>query len=250
MQRFTGKVAVVTGAGGGIGEGYAKAFATEGANVVIAELNGAAGDRVASEINTAGGGKAIAVQCDVADEQSTMRMAGEAIAAFGGVDFLVNNAGLFKDMEQYSTMDIPVSYWNKFFDISLTGALLCSRAVAPSMRERGGGAIVNQSSTAAYMGAGAYGIAKLAQNGLTYTLAKELGPWNIRVNGIAPGPTDTEAMRQVDPNIIQAVIGMSGLAKMATPQDMADVALYLCSDQARLVSGVIMTVDGANIFRP
>jgi len=163
---------------------------------------------------------------------------------------LINNAGLFKDMEQHTSMDIPVSYWNKFFDISLTGALLCARAVVPSMRERGGGAIVNQSSTAAYMGAGAYGIAKLAQNGLTFTLAKELGPSNIRVNGIAPGPTDTEAMRQVDPNVIQAVIGMSGLGKLATPQNMADVALFLASEEAAMVSGVIITVDGAAIFRP
>ncbi|MGE0880524.1 MAG: SDR family oxidoreductase [Acidimicrobiia bacterium] len=250
MKGIAGKVAVVTGAGGGIGEGYAKAFAAEGANVVIAELNGAAGERVAGEINAGGGGKAIAVQCDVSDEQSTLAMANAAIAAFGGIDFCINNAGLFKDMEQYGCMNIPVAYWNKFFDISMTGALLVSRAVAPSMISRGGGSIVNQSSTAAYMGAGAYGIAKLAQNGLTFSLAKELGPHGIRVNGIAPGPTDTEAMRQVPTEVIQGVLAMSGLGKMATPQDMANVALFLCSDYAALVSGIIMTVDGAAIFRP
>src|SRR5262245_32259188 len=121
MQRFVGKVAVVTGAGGGIGEGYAKAFAAEGASIVIAEINGEAGQRVAKEIE-ADGGRAIAVQCDVSDEESTKRVAAEATSAFGGVDVLINNAGLFKDMEQYSSMNIPVAYWQKFFDISLTGA--------------------------------------------------------------------------------------------------------------------------------
>jgi NAD(P)-dependent dehydrogenase (short-subunit alcohol dehydrogenase family) len=249
MQRFVDKVVVVTGAGGGIGEGYAKAFAAEGASIVIAELNAAAGERVAKEIE-ASGGNALAVACDVSDEEATKRLGAEAVSAFGGVDVLVNNAGLFKDMEQHSLEEIPISYWNKFFDISFTGALLCARAVAPSMRERGGGAIINQSSTAAYMAAGAYGLAKLAQNGLTYCLAKEFGPSNIRVNGIAPGPTDTEAMRQQSAEVITAVLAMSGLGKMATPQDMANVVLFLASDEAALVSGVITTVDGAAIFRP
>src|SRR5205814_8802692 len=118
---------------------------------------------------------------------STEAMGAAAADAFGVVHFVVNNAAIFEGMELHSLLDVPLAYWNKFFAVNMTGALLVTRALVPLMTE--GGAIVNQSSTAAWMGGGYYGIAKLALHGLTHTLAQELGPRGIRVNAIAPGPT-------------------------------------------------------------
>ncbi|MFN8027477.1 MAG: SDR family oxidoreductase [Acidimicrobiia bacterium] len=247
MERFIGKTAIVTGAGNGIGEGYAKAFAAEGATVVVADLDETNGERVAGEIN-ASGGKALAVVCDVTDEKSTLALAERAASEFGGVDVVINNAGLYRGMEHHTLQDIPVSYFQKFFDVSLTGALLVTRACVPSMTERGGGSIVNQSSTGAYMGAGAYGIAKLAQHGLTHSLARELGPLNIRVNAIAPGPTDTAATRELPGDIVSQILATLPLSRMGMPQDMADAALFLSSPEASWITGVILRVDGGQFM--
>jgi 3-oxoacyl-[acyl-carrier protein] reductase len=249
MGEFDGKVAVVTGGGGGIGEAYAKGLAAAGARVVIAELDGAQGERVAKEIESQGG-RAIAVRTDVSSEASTLAMGKAARDAFGGVDFLINNAAIFRTMENHSSLTVPLEYWNRFFAVNMTGALLATRAVWESMKERGGGAIVNQSSTAAWMGAGYYGIAKLAINGLTHSLARELGPYNIRVNAIAPGPTQTEALRtQVPQEMKDALVAQMALQRLGTVDDMVGPALFLLSDKAKWVTGVILNVDGAQTLR-
>jgi NAD(P)-dependent dehydrogenase (short-subunit alcohol dehydrogenase family) len=249
MERFAGKVAVVTGGGAGIGEGYAKAFAREGANVVIADINTDGAQQVSDEINAAAGGKAVAVTTDVSDEQATLDLAATAIEHFGGVDVLINNAGLYRGMEHHTLLNIPISYWNKFFDISLTGALLCSRAVVSSMTERGGGSIINQSSTGAWMGAGAYGTAKLAVHSLTHSLARELGPLGIRVNAIAPGPTDTAATRELPGDIVNQLLATMPIARLGTVDDHAEAALFLSSDAASWITGVILNVDGGQLMR-
>jgi 3-oxoacyl-[acyl-carrier protein] reductase len=249
MGEFDGKVAVVTGAGGGIGEAYAKGLAAAGAKVVIAEIDGPQGERVAKEIE-AQGGRAIAVQTDVSSEASTLAMGRAAREAFGGVDYLINNAAIFRTMETHSSLTVPLDYWNRFFAVNMTGALLATRAVWESMKERGGGAIVNQSSTAAWMGGGYYSIAKLAINGLTHSLARELGPYNIRVNAIAPGPTETEGLRAAAPKeIIQAIIASMALPRLGKVDDMVGPALFLLSDRAKWITGVILNVDGAHTLR-
>lgn len=248
-MRFEDKVAVVTGAGRGIGEEYAKALARESAAVVVAELDADAGERVAKEIEQ-DGGKAVAVATDVASEESTLAMAKAATDAFGGVDYLVNNAAIYGGMELYGLTNMPMSYWEKFMSVNMTGAVLCTRAVFGSMAERGGGAIVNQSSTAAWMGAGYYGIAKLALHGITGSFARELGPMNIRVNAIAPGPTDTEATRStIDDTIIQGLLATMPLSRMGTPADLAGACLFLLSDDARWVTGHVLNVDGGQVMR-
>ncbi len=244
-----GKVAIVTGAGGGIGEGYAKALAAEGAKVVIAELEKAKGEAAAAGIRKAGG-DATFVEVDVGSEASTRAMAEQTIQKYGGIDFLVNNAALFGGMKTESMLSVDWDYYKNFMNINMDGALLCARACYQSMKERGGGAIVNQSSTAAWMGIGYYGLAKLALNGLTHCLTRELGPMNIRVNAIAPGPTDTEALAaQVPDEYRDQLVASIPLSRLGTPTDMAGACVFLLSDAASWVSGQIFAVDGGQIVR-
>jgi NAD(P)-dependent dehydrogenase (short-subunit alcohol dehydrogenase family) len=248
-MRFENKVAVVTGAGQGIGEAYAKGLAREGAAVAIAELSADQGQRVAKEIQAAGG-KAIFVKTDVASESSTRAM-GEAVRReLGGVDYLVNNAAIYHDMEMHGLLTVPFDYYTKFMAVNMHGCLLATRAVYESMVERGGGAIVNQSSTAAWMGVGYYGIAKLALHGITHSLARELGSRKIRVNAIAPGPTNTEATRKVVPEVFQkSIVASMPLGRMANPEEMVGACLFLLSDEASFITAQILGVDGGQIMR-
>ena len=241
-MRFQDKVAIVTGAGQGIGEGYARALAAEGAHVVVAEINEEQGERVAKDIG------ALFVKVDVADPASAEAMAAAAVAEYGKIDYLVNNAAIFHSMRRDGLLTVPLDYLTRFLQVNLMGALYCTRAVAPHMTD--GGAIVNQSSTAAWMASGYYGLAKAGINHLTASLAMELGGRNIRVNGIAPGPTDTEATRSIVPAEFQdrMVQGLA-LKRMGTPEDMADTVLFLLSDAAGWLTGQVVSVDGGQVVR-
>jgi 3-oxoacyl-[acyl-carrier protein] reductase len=249
-MRFEGKVAIVTGSGQGIGEAYARALAAEGASVVVAELQKDKGQRVAEEIAEAGG-HARFVEVDVSSPDSTAAMARAAVTAFGGIDFLINNAAIYHGMKIDPLVKVDWDYYRRFMDVNMNGALLCARACYRAMRERGGGAIVNQSSTAAWMAVGFYSVAKLALNGITQCLARELGPMNIRVNAIAPGPTDTEATRSVvpEPFVKQMVAGLP-LARMGRPDDLVGTCLFLLSDASTWLTGQIINVDGGQVMRP
>lgn len=251
MQGFKDKVAVITGSGQGIGETYARRLAALGTKVVIAELNGEQGRRVADEIN-ASGGTALFVHTDVSSETSVAAMADATMDRFGAINFLVNNAAIFNGMRYEPLMSVDLAYYRKFMAVNIDGALLVTRAVAGHMIAAGGGAIVNQSSTAAYTSGpvGAYyGISKLATNGLTAALAAELGPRGIRVNAIAPGPTDTEAMRQVDKGIIAGIVSQMPLGRLGTTDDIANALIFLLSDEASWVTGQVLCVDGGMIRR-
>jgi 3-oxoacyl-[acyl-carrier protein] reductase len=249
-MRFEDKVAIVTGSGQGIGEAYARGLAREGARVVVAELQKEKGEAVAESIRE-GGGEALFVEVDVAEPASVAAMADAAVQAFGGIDLLVNNAAIYHGMKLASLLDVEWGYYKRFMDVNLHGALLCTRACFRSMAERGGGAIVNQSSTAAWMAAGYYGIAKLGLHGITQSLARELGPRKIRVNAIAPGPTDTEATRTVVPKgILPTILATMPLSRMGEPQDLVGACLFLLSDDAAWITGQVLNVDGGQIMRP
>ncbi|MCX4093690.1 SDR family oxidoreductase [Nocardia sp. alder85J] len=249
MTRFTGRSAIVTGAARGIGAAYARALAAEGAKVVIADLNAEAGEQVAKEIN-AGGGTAVFRTVDVSDPESATALAEFTVAEFGAIDHLVNNAAIYGDMKLDLLLTVPWDYYKKFMGVNLDGALNVTRAVWQPMSANGGGSIVNQSSTAAWVYSGFYGLAKVGINGLTQQLAYELGGSNIRINAIAPGPTDTEATRTVTPgSIVKDMVNRIPLKRMGTPEDMVGACLYLLSDDAAWVTGHILNVDGGQVFR-
>ncbi len=246
-MRFENKVAVVTGGGQGIGETYARRLAAEGASVVVAEINAAQGARVAAEI----GGHAKFIKVDVSDPTSCTALAAEIRQSFGGVDILINNAAIFAGMRYESLLEVDLDYYMKFMAVNFNGALFVIRALKDMLIERQG-AIVNQSSAAAYNmgGPGAYyGISKLGTNALTAALAAELGPHKVRVNGIAPGPTMTEAMSQVDAAIIEGIVAQMPLGRLGTTDEQADAALFLLSQEARFITGQTLCVDGGMIRR-
>ena len=248
-MRFTDKVAIVTGAGQGIGEAYAKALAREGARVVVAEINESTGGKVAGEI-VAGGGRAAFIRTDVASPESAERLASEAVRLFGGIDYLVNNAAIFAGMRREGLLTVDYEYYQRFMSVNMNGALIVTRAVYRHMAARGGGAIVNQSSSAAYEAGNYYRIAKTGVNAITIGLARELGPLNIRINGIAPGPTDTEATHtSVPPERLQALLASLPLRRMGTTQDIVNTCLFLLSDEASWVTGQTWCVDGGAVLR-
>lgn len=246
---LAGRVCIVTGAAQGIGEAYAKALAAEGASVVVADLNVESGERVAKEIE-ADGGTAMFVRCDVSDATSATAMAEATVAAYGGIDCLVNNAAIYGDMAFDLLITVDWDYYRKFMSVNMDGALVLTRAVYPHMQQRGGGAIVNQSSTAAWLYSGFYGLAKVGINGLTQQLAHELGGMNIRVNAIAPGPTDTQATRTQAGDAAHDIVRNSlALKRIGQPEDMVGACLFLLSDEASWVTAQILDVDGGQVFR-
>jgi NAD(P)-dependent dehydrogenase (short-subunit alcohol dehydrogenase family) len=248
-MRFENKVAVVTGAARGIGETYARRLAAEGAAVVVADIDEDGAGKVAASIAEAGG-TAIGVRVDVSDPESAASMASAAVEQLGGIDLLVNNAAIYGGMQIDLLLTVDWDYYKRFRAVNLDGALICIRACWEHMAARGGGAIVNQSSTAAWLYAGFYGLAKVGVNGLTQQLAHELGGSGIRVNAIAPGPTDTEATRETVPeSIVRDLVKGLALKRQGTPDDMANMLLFLLSDEASWITGHIFNVDGGQVVR-
>ena len=248
-DQFDEKVAIVTGSGRGIGEAYAEGLAGEGAKVVVADLNTEAAERVAGEI-VEGGGDALAVTVDVADPASADALAAATLDAFGGLDCLVNNAAIYAGMKIESLMTVDLDYYHRFLEVNLNGALIVTRSCYRALAEGDGGAIVNQSSTAGWMAGGFYSIAKAGINSLTVNLAAELAHRNIRVNAIAPGPTDTSATREVVPEMfLEPLVQSLMIKRLGTPDDLVGACLFLLSDEARWMTGQILAVDGGQIIR-
>ena len=248
-----GKVAIVTGAGGrpdGIGQAYATALGTFGAAVVTADLNEAGAERAASELREHGI-NAIGIGVDISDPNAVARMVSRAVEAFGGVDILVNNAALMLEAISNRPSTISVEEWNSIMAVNVTGALLCSQAVIPIMRVRGGGRIVNQLSSGAFPAQGTYGVSKLALLGLTTALAQELGSSGITVNAIAPGITDSGAglTLRVNPSpYSQMLEQMCPLSYRGQPDELTGALLYLCSKAGSWTTGQVLHVNGGAVM--
>jgi NAD(P)-dependent dehydrogenase (short-subunit alcohol dehydrogenase family) len=249
MGRFDDKVAIVTGAAGGIGEAYARALAAEGASVVVADLDDEKGEKTAADIAGAGGGDAMFVKVDVSSPESAAAMADAVVERFGGIDLLVNNAAIYGTMQFDLLLTVDWDYYRRFMSVNMDGALVCTRACYRHMAARGGGSIVNQSSTAAWLYAGFYGLAKVGVNGLTQQLAHELGGQNIRVNAIAPGPIDTEATRIQAGGMVDQIVKDLAIKRAGTPTDLVGACLFLLSDESSWLTGQIINVDGGQVFR-
>ena len=247
------KVAIVTGGAGGIGRVYARALAEAGASVVVADLNGEGATEVAAQL-TGDGLKAIGVRVDVTDLDSARAMVEAARAAFGGLDILVNNAGIMSALPKGRILEIPASEWERALKVNAGSMLVCSQAAVPAMRERGGGTIINQASTAAFETGGLYRLSKHAVFALTATLAHELGREGFTVNAIAPGMIQTEegfrSAGTPDTERRQArAAGVPNKIPDRPPEALVGALLLLASPAGDYINGQTIIVDGGRNVR-
>ncbi|CAE6752373.1 Oxidoreductase UcpA [Paraburkholderia domus] len=250
MKRLADKVALITGAGRGIGAAIALAFAREGAAVVLAELDIETARQTAELIKTQTGGRVLAVQTDVTQSASVQRAVSEAERAFGALDVLVNNAGINVFCDPLTMTDDD---WRRCFAVDLDGVWNGCRAVLPGMVERGAGSIVNIASTHAFKiipGCFPYPVAKHGVLGLTRALGIEYAPRNVRVNAIAPGYIETQLTHdwwneQADPAAAQqATLDLQPMKRIGRPEEVAMTAVFLASDEAPFINATCITVDG------
>jgi NAD(P)-dependent dehydrogenase (short-subunit alcohol dehydrogenase family) len=249
-MRLNGNVAVITGAGSGIGRATAEIFAREGASIVLAELDQARGEQVAQRIVDQGG-QAVAIQTDVTDASAIKALIEQAIAHYGKVDTLVNNAGAsFKQ----DLLNIDDADWQASLDLILTAPFYGARAVLPHMIERRSGSIINISSVRGLSGTGeeGYSAAKAGLINLTLNMAVRYGKHGIRTNAICPGTVKTGLTNGLEsvPEVARRVAARHPLGRLGEPEDVAYACLYLASDEASWVTGAVIPVDGGLIAGP
>lgn len=240
---------IVTGAGRGLGRRYAEALGNAGALVVAADINLASVDAVAATIRS-NGGQAVAAVVDVSDEASTLALAGAAHAAFGRIDALVNNAGIYPFSPW---LEASVELWDRVQAVNVRGTMLCTRAVFPTMQAQGKGKVVNISSGTVLRGEPSglvhYIASKMAVVGLTRALARELGAHNICVNAISPGMSRADDIPGVQPSdVVLQIEREQCLRGTGRPENLVGAVLFLCSTDSDFVTGQLINVDGGWAF--
>jgi NAD(P)-dependent dehydrogenase (short-subunit alcohol dehydrogenase family) len=249
MERLTGKVAIVTGAGSGIGKALARRLAADGASVVIADVQKFG--EAAAEIAKATGARTLGLQVDVSSENDVARMAAETVKAFGRIDILVNNAAVFSSIKLKPFEEIGVAEWRKVMDVNIMGVALCCRACVPHMRKSGGGRIINLASGAPIKGVPLflhYISSKGAVIAMTRGLARELGKDGITVNSLAPGFTLSENVAK-DPVHVQQgerTRMTRAIQRDETPDDLVGAVSFLASADAAFITGQTLVVDGGS----
>ena len=246
MYPLKDKVVIVTGAGGGLGKAFAQAFAKAGAKVVIADINADGAVQTAKEIDGS-----IAVTVDVTSEESVNTMAQKVMDSFGRIDILINNAAIYAGIQRKPFYELSEKEWDLVMDVNLKGTWMASKAVFPFMKAQGGGKIINISSATVMSGSpqwSHYVASKGGVIGLTRSMAREVGDFNINVNNIAPGFTLTEASLSLMDNAKEYGVQRGAIKRGSTADDIVGTALYLASNASDFVTGQTIVVDGGKQF--
>jgi NAD(P)-dependent dehydrogenase (short-subunit alcohol dehydrogenase family) len=249
MARLQDKVTIITGGASGMGRVAARMFAAEGAKVVVADVTEPAAQSVVDEVKAAGG-QAVAVVADVSKEADAKRMVEEAVAAFGRVDVLYNNAGIMPEAD-HSVIDTAVDDWDRVMAVNVRGVFLGCKYAIPKMLEQGSGSVINISSFVALIGCSnpqdAYTASKGAVLALTKSLAVQFAPKGVRTNAICPGPVETPLLMDwlvKDEEAKRIRLARNPTGRFGKPEEIVNMAIYLASDESRWTNGAAMVVDG------
>ncbi len=241
---FNGEVAIITGAAQGIGRAIAEEFCREGAKAVIFDINDEKGKALESQIRQSGG-EAKYVRCDVSNVKDIEGAVGVAAKEFGTINILVNNAGI---LHSTPVEDITEEEWDRMMAINLKGVFFMSQKVLPFFKKNGSGKIVNISSLAGRMGGFANGLGYSASKagiiGLTYGLARRLAGFNINVNALAPGTTETDILKAFTPEKIQQLRESVPIKRLGKPEDIANTVVFLASSKASFITGAVLDING------
>jgi 3-oxoacyl-[acyl-carrier protein] reductase len=246
VANLNGRVAIVTGAAQGLGRAFASRLSADGAQVVVADRNGPKAEAVAQEVADH------AVEVDVSDEASVAAMTSQVLDRYGRVDILVNNASLFSTLQMRPFDEIPAAEWDEVMAVNVRGTFLCTRAVAAPMRAARYGKVINISSATVWIGRPNYlhyVTSKAAVIGMTRALATELGPYNITVNAVTPGATQTEIPRAtVTPAQAEQIVAGQAIKRREVPGDLVGVVAFLSSPDSDFMTGQTLNVDGGAAF--
>jgi 3-oxoacyl-[acyl-carrier protein] reductase len=246
-MKLENKVAIITGAGSGIGKETALLFAREGARVVVADINEKGGSDTVEGIKR-NGGDGFFVKLDASSREQSKQMAVEALLRYGRIDVMINNAGIVQDA---LILKMTEEQWDRVINVNLKGAFNCIQAVAETMINQGSGVIINASSVVGLfgnVGQTNYAAAKAGLIGMTKALAKELGKKGVRVNAVAPGFIVTPMTSNVPEKILEIMKEKTPLRRLGEPMDVAYAYLYLASDDAKFITGAVVSVDGGLVI--